>query len=222
MLIYSGGVISQMEKAMHLIKAMTLGAILLTGIAASAQEFPKAEIALDYSYARFAPNLPNSQGHSLNGGGGSLTYNVMENLGIKAEFHGYGSTLTGFSIPGWKGNVQGNLFTYLFGPQIKSRGGRVNAFIHVLLGGAHTNVYGNAYKLLCQPNTGSCGLSATPGGDGFALVFGGGADVPINKIVSIRPAGVDYLMTRFTNPLTSTTVQNNFRYTAGVVFNLAQ
>jgi hypothetical protein len=33
-------------------------------------------------------------------------------------------------------------------------------------------------------------------------------------------AGIDYLMTRFTNPFTSTNNQSNFRYTAGIVFTL--
>ncbi len=214
---------------MNLTRTMAFGTILLFGMAATAQEFPRAEIVFDYSYARFAPSLPNSQGHSLNGGGGSFTYNFTENLGIKAEFQGYGSTLTGFSIPasatfptGGKGNVQGDLFTYLFGPQVKARGGKVNPFVHILFGGAHTNVYANAYKAVCQPSAGACRFSATPGGDGFALAFGGGVDVPINKTIAIRPAGIDYLMTRFTNPLTSTTNQNNFRYTAGVVFNLSR
>lgn len=213
---------------MNITRAMVFGAILLLGMATWAQEFPRAEVGFDYSYARFAPSAPYSQGHSLNGGGGSVIFNINRYLGIKADLQGYGSTLVGFNIPsnssfpgGVSGNVQGNLFTYLFGPQIKIRAEKWQPFVHALFGGAHTNVYANAFDTLCQPIAGGCTLSTAPAADAFAMAFGGGVDIPLNKTLSIRPVGIDYLMTRFTNPFTSTNNQNNFRYTAGVVINLA-
>jgi hypothetical protein len=46
---------------------------------------------------------------------------------------------------------QGNLFTYLFGPQVKLRAHKFEPFASLLFGGAHTNVYGNAFTQLCQP-----------------------------------------------------------------------
>ena len=202
--------------------AMILGAILLVAMAAWAQEFPRAEIGFDYSYARFSPSTTYTSGHSLNGGGGSFTFNITQSIGIKGEFQGYGSTLVGFTIPtipgGVTGNVQGNLFTYLFGPQVKIRSEKVQPFVHALFGGAHSNVYANAYKAV--HGTGST-ISVTPSNDAFAMAIGGGIDIPITKIIAIRPAGIDYLLTRFSNPFTGTDSQNNFRYTAGVVFNLA-
>ncbi len=201
-------------------KAMILAAILVLGAGALAQEFPRAELGFDYSYARYAPSLPYSSGHSLNGGGGSVTFNITESLGIKADLQGYGSTLVPFKTPaGVNGNVQGNLFTYLFGPQVKIRSEKVQPFVHLLFGAAHSNVYARAFNIVCTSPT-SCGYG-TPSSDAFAMAFGGGIDIPITKLIAIRPAGIDYLMTRFTNPLTSTNNQNNFRYTAGVVFNLA-
>ncbi len=208
---------------MKITKAMVLGAVLLLGLAAWGQEFPRAELGFDYSYARFNPSAPYTQGHSLNGGGGSATFNLTQYFGIKAELQGYGSTLVGFKVPstntfpGLTGNVQGNLFTYLFGPQVKIRSEKVQPFVHVLFGGAHSNVYAHAYNVVCGS---SCGVAA-PSSDAFAMVAGGGIDIPITKMIAIRPAGIDYLLTRFNNPLTGTNNQNNFRYTAGVVFNLA-
>ena len=211
---------------MRVMKGFITAAILIISVGALAQEFPKAEVGFDYSYARYAPSSPNSKGHSLNGGGGTATFNINSYLGIKMDLQGYGSNLTGFNIPpstffpsGLNGNVQGNLFTYLFGPQIKVRTPRFEPFGHLLFGGAHTNVYGNAFTQLCQPIVGGCAVSKRPAGDAFAMAFGGGIDIPITKIIAIRPAQVDYLLTRFSNPFTGTNNQNNFRYQAGIVFN---
>jgi hypothetical protein len=141
---------------------------------------------------------------------------------------GYTSNTTGFNIPanstfpnGLNGNVQGNMFTFLFGPQFKVRAHKIQPFGHLLFGGAHTNVYGNAFKTLCQPIAGNCGTAKAPTAQAFALDFGGGVDIPINKTVSFRPAEIDYLMTRYSNPFTKTSNQNNFRYSVGIVFTLA-
>ena len=197
--------------------------ILLT-LSVAAQEFPKAEIAIDYSFVRYAPSAAYTKGHSLNGGGGAIVYNLSQYFGIKMDLQGYGSNTTNFVIPpntffpgGASGKVQGNLFTYLFGPQVKVRAHYFQPFAHLLFGGAHSNVYGNAFKQLCQPLAGGCTLSAAPTGDAFAMAFGGGVDIRINKTISIRPGEVSYLLTRFTNAFTDTN-QNNLRYSAGINF----
>jgi hypothetical protein len=163
----------------------------------------------------------------LNGGGGSATVNINDYLGIKIDLQGFGSNLSSFNIPanpifpiGLNGRVEGNLFTYLFGPQIKVRAHHFQPFGNALFGGAHTNVYGDAFKILCQPIVGGCDLSKAPTADAFAMQFGGGLDIPINKIISFRPAEIDYLITRFDNPLSGTTNQHNFRYSVGLSFNL--
>jgi outer membrane protein with beta-barrel domain len=202
------------------------GAILLLGVAVCAQEFPRAEVGVDYSYARFAPSIPNSQGHSLNGGGGWFTYNINDYIGLKADLQGYGSNHTAFAIPssanfpgGAFGSVQGNLFTYLFGPEIKVRAHGFHPFGHLLFGAAHSNVYGNLFKTICQPVAGGCAFSKAPSSDAFAMAFGGGVDIPITKSVSFRPAEIDYLLTRYSNPFTQTQNQNNFRYSAGILFS---
>ena len=210
---------------MNVKRVLICGTMLLLGGAAWAQEFPRAEVGVDYSYARFAPSAPYSKGHSLNGGGGELNINFNEYLSIKMDLQGYGSNLTTFNIApnptfplGASGNVQGNLFTYLFGPQIKVRAHHFQPFGHLLFGGAHTNVYGNAFHTICQPIVGGCAISKAPASDAFAMDFGGGVDIPVHKNVSIRPAQFDYLLTRFHNPFTGDNNQNNFRYSAGIVF----
>ena len=198
----------------------------LFSITAWAQEFPKAEVGLDYSYARFAPNAAGSRGHSLNGGGGSLVFNFNQYLGIKADFQGYGSTTTNFFFApslrfptGASANVQGNLFTYMFGPQIKLHTPKIQPFVHALFGGAHSNVYANAFKHICVSGSTVCSFSTAPANNAFAMAFGGGVDIPIGHVVAIRPAEIDYLYTNFTNQFNNSN-QNNFRYSGGIVFNL--
>jgi hypothetical protein len=212
---------------MNLTNALVFGTIFLVGLTAWGQEFPRMEAGANYSYLRFAPSGPYTKGHSLNGGGGSLVYNWNEYLGLKLDLQGYTSNTTDFSIPanstfptGLTGKVQGNMFTYLFGPQMKVRAHKIQPFGHLLFGGAHTNVYGNALKTLCQPIAGICGITKAPTAEAFAMDFGGGVDIPINKIISFRPAQIDYLLTRYSNPFTKTNNQNNFRYSVGILFAL--
>jgi hypothetical protein len=214
---------------MKITKVAVVSALLLIGVAVWAQEYPLKEVGFDFSYARYAPSGAYTQGHSLNGGGGSLVYNIAEYLGIKADLQGYGSNLTHFVIPagltnfpgGFTGNVQGNLFTYMFGPQLKVRVPKFQPFVHLLLGGAHSNVYGKAFRTICQPMVGVCGFSKAPAGDAFAMTFGGGLDIPIGHKISFRPAEIDYLMTNFNNAFTNG-LQNNFRYSAGINFNIGE
>ena len=198
---------------------------LLLSITAWAQEFPRAELGFDYSYLRYAPNAPGTRGHSLNGGGGSLVFNINRYLGIKADLQGYGSTTSSFTLApgpnfpsGASAKVQGNLFTYLFGPQIKLHTPRIQPFVHALFGGAHSNVYANAFKDICLPGSLVCSFSRAPSNNAFAMAFGGGVDIPIGHVVAIRPAEIDYFYTKFTNQFNNSN-QNNFRYSGGIVFN---
>src|SRR5579864_4107786 len=210
---------------MQVRRVLICGAILLLGMTAWAQEFPRFELGADYSFARFNPNAAYTQGHSLNGGGGSITINFNEYLGLQMDLHGYQSNTNNFTIPsglsfpgGASGKVSGDLFTYLFGPQIKVRAHGVHPFGHLLFGAAHTNVYADAFKQICQPIAGTCSFKTSPAEDAFAMAFGGGVDIPLGNTVSFRPAEIDYLLTRYTNPFANSN-QNNFRYSAGLVLS---
>ena len=201
---------------------LTLG--LLLSVNAWSQEYPKAEVGFDYSYARYNPNPYGAQGRNLNGGGGSLVFNVDQYLGIKMDLQGYGSSTSTFVVPagpifpsGGSASVSGNLFTYLFGPQIKIHSPKAQPFVQALFGGAHSNVYANAFKNIC--GLGACGVSTAPSSNAFAMAFGGGVDIPVGRVVSIRPAELDYLFTDFTNRFNNSH-QNNFRYSGGITLNL--
>jgi len=196
-------------------KSLVLIAVaLICTVAAVAQDVPKFEVPVGFSFVNVHPDLSPITSFNIFGGGGGFVYNVTSWIGIKADLAGYtqGSglknQLINNNIPVTY-NVQGNVFTYLFGPQIKKHSGRIQPFGEALFGGAHSNAYGNAYNNIH-------GLtSASNSNNVFAMEFGGGVDYVLTKHVQLRPVEVDYLYTRF-GPNSGT--QNNFKYFAGLNF----
>jgi hypothetical protein len=57
---------------MKLSSVLAVGVIVIVGVAAWAQDAPKGELAVQYSFLRFNPSIYNSQSHNLNGGGMAL------------------------------------------------------------------------------------------------------------------------------------------------------
>jgi Outer membrane protein beta-barrel domain len=187
-------------------------------MAAFAQDVPKFEVPIGFSFVNVHPDLSPVTSFNIFGGGGGFVYNVTPWIGIKADFEGYtqGSGLkqtlinNGYTV---NGNLQGNVFTYLFGPQIKKHSGKWQPFGQALFGAAHSNAYANIYDSIH-------GLtSASSNNNAFAMEFGGGLDFALTPHVQLRPVEVDYLYTRFgVNGTNYTGNQNNFKYFAGVNF----
>ena len=199
-------------------KKMT-GLLFLTlalALGACAQDVPKVEIPLGFSMVNVHPNLNPITSFNVFGGGGQVDFNFGNYFGIKADFMGYtqGSGLKVSQNGQFLGNVNGNVFTYMFGPQIKKHTGVFQPFGEALFGAAHTNLYGNICKL-----QNGC-LSGSGDNNGFAMAFGGGIDLRVAKHFAIRPVEVDYLFTRFSaNHVANYTAnQNNFRYFGGLEF----
>jgi opacity protein-like surface antigen len=190
-------------------------ALLFSGVV-MAQEDHKIEVTGDYSYFRFNHGLPsyfNSQ--NLNGGGGDVTYFLTQMIGFKADLQGYGN-YTQCTKPGAPitGCAQGNLFTYIFGPEIKFRMGKLEPFGEVLLGGAHSNLYGNA----CTHISDNC-ASKSPSNNAFAFDVGDGVDFAVTEKIAIRIVDAAYVLTRFGNNFTGgNNSQSNFRLQTGVQF----
>ena len=212
---------------MKLRSAIVLGIVLMLGTAAFAQDYPKIEVPMYYSYMRFNPENSNIvSGFSLNGGGGGVTYFFTHSLGITTEFNGYASTTRTFVFPatanspcpgGCTVTGSGDLFTYNVGPVFKYRGERWQPFVETLFGGAHSNTYNNVFHNLCV-NPGTCTLTLTPSNNAADFIIGGGIDIPITKLISIRPGQFDYVLTRFGNNFTKGNQnQSNFRYNGGIV-----
>jgi outer membrane immunogenic protein len=210
---------------MRVVTASLFVMVLLLGTTGLAQD--KFELYGEYSYLRFNPTVFGLNSRSFNGGGGGATWYFAKILGIKGEFMGYGSTSftktfnTSVTLPG--GGIipagtytsQGNMFTYLFGPVLKIPIPKVTPFGEILFGGSYTNGYVNLTNSIIS-NGGT--ISKTPTQHPFTLALGGGLDISIAKHLSIRPGEIDYVLSRYSNPLTSTNNQNNFRYCGGVVF----
>jgi opacity protein-like surface antigen len=190
-----------------------LGIILLFGTMAFAQSDHKIEVTGNYSYIHVNPQNNNIiPTLSLNGGGGSGAFYFSKNIGIVAEFEGYGSYTHNINTGAGLVSVSGNLFTYNVGPIVKFRFSRFEPFVETMFGGAHSNFYGNLYN-----NCGGSCASTSPSNNAFDFIIGGGVDLPVSSKVAIRPLEFDYLLTRFGNAFTGgNNNQSNFRYQAGL------
>jgi hypothetical protein len=197
---------------MEMKKVSVLIAVLLMGTAVFAQEDHMAEITGYYSYFRFNPeNSGTFNSHSLNGGGADISYFFTSMIGIKAEFAGYQSTSVTFTNNVSTATASANLFTYNVGPVFKFRAEKFEPFAEALFGGAHSSFYSNLCKQLA-----TC-VAKNPSNNAFDFVLGGGIDIPLSHSIAIRPAQVDYVLTRFGNGFTrGNQNQSNFRYQAGI------
>jgi hypothetical protein len=206
-------------------KGFLLTIVALFGLVAFGQNqdvVPKVEIPVGFSLVNVHPNLDPITSFNLFGGGGEFDVNFGSVFGVKADFMGYTQSSglkNKLETLGYAGEVSGNVFTYMFGPQIKKHTGEFQPFGEVLFGAAHTNTYVSIFDAVH-------GITNASGdNNGFAMAAGGGIDVRITRHFSIRPVQVDYLLTRFSvsgtvngTSLTYTANQNNFRYFGGVIF----
>jgi len=207
---------------MDIRRVILFGAVLLTSISALAQ---RADVFVEYSYLHFSPTIGGLTSTNFNGGGGGADLYFLKILGIKADFMGYANTTFtrtynnpvtlpgGGTIPAGTYSTEGNMFTYLFGPVLRIPLPVVKPFGEVLFGGSHTN----AYVGLANAINGAGGTISAPSQHPFTMAAGGGVDVSVSHHVAIRVAEFDYVLTRYTNPLTSTNNQNSFRYAGGLV-----
>jgi hypothetical protein len=158
---------------------------------------PKLEVYGGYDYVRFQINSdvngqPPSQTYNANGGGGELTYNLTNWLGVLGDTAGYWATST--SSPARAGAA----IPYLFGPRASLRRRTVTPFAQVLAGGVVT----------------SSGIETTGWQNHFAMAAGGGIDIRASRYLSLRPVEAEYFMTKIPDGLNNR--QNNFRFSAGL------
>jgi hypothetical protein len=207
---------------MNVRSVIVLGIVLLFGTKAFAQDYPKAEVTVNYSYIRFVPQNNNIlQSFSLNGGGGNVALYFGHAFGIQGDFQGYGSQTRHFVLPasvcagGCAGSIQANLFTYNIGPIIKFRTPHFEPFVETLFGGAHSDAGGHLFAA-CN-GLGACVSNAkSPSNNAFDFIIGGGVDVRVTGAIAIRVGQFDYILTRFGTGFTGgNNNQSNFRFNAG-------
>ena len=207
---------------MKITRAILFATILFAGVSAVAQ---RADVFGGYSYLNFSPTITGLSSRSFNGGGGAFDLYFLKILGIKADFMYYGSTTFtrtipvtvvtpgGGIIPAGTYSANGNMFTYMGGPLLRIPLPLVKPFGEVLFGASNTDGYSNLSK---QINAAGGTLSVSSQHP-FTLAAGGGLDITVSHHLAIRPAEFDYVLTRYSNPLTNNSSQNNFRYCGGVV-----
>ena len=198
------------------------GLILLTVGAALAQDFPKVETSPAFMYIRTPISYSNGttsikQSFNCAGGGGTFAYNISSLIGIAADLGG--CKYFGQTVPAQVSTkIDGNGFTYLFGPRITLRKGKLNPFFEVNFGGMRIS-------LSCKSSSTNCNAFShgnTYSKNAFALTAGGGFDIRLSKKFSLRPIQAEYLYTRFGNSCpanicTNNNNQNSFRLKSGIV-----
>jgi hypothetical protein len=140
---------------------------------------------------------------------GCITTTTTQNLNfngweVGGAFKVLGPLALAADFSDTSGSFQGahtHLKTYLVGPQLRFPG-PISPFAQFLVGGAH------------ESTTSSLGpvVTGSPTQNAFATALGGGLDLKLLPLLSVRPVQVDYLLTHF-----NSNTQNQFRFSAGVV-----
>lgn len=159
-------------------------------------------------------------GGSLGGWEAQGTYNFTRHFGVTADFSGNSKQLAGFSALGFSAGTREHMYDMLFGPTVTGYFGKSSVFGHALFGVALSSLNAG----VTAPIVG--GFSAPlDSSNAFAMAFGGGLDIGLSRHFAIRAAQVDFIRTNF-NTLDSltglttgtSTNQNNFRYSGGVIW----
>jgi len=208
--------------------ALTALVALSSLMAYAGDDHPTVETFAGFTYMR-ANSATNVPAFSTNGGGGQLAVNFNKWVGfvmdIGAVHNGNISDV----------HLDTTFVNYLWGPRISLRYSRITPYFNVLFGGmrASSSIALNAIPVppsATQPiylpgqttplpaNT-PVTLRAVTSQTAFAMATGGGLDIKINKYVSFRPIGLDYMMTRLQNVRDlNDRNQHHLRYTTGFNF----
>ena len=147
-----------------------------------------------------------------------MAFNLNNYFGIVGDFGGYESDhLTLGGAPPINVHADGSAFSYMFGPRVSFRSGRLTPFAQYLLGG----LYATRVKL--PGCSGGAVCTALPSENAFAMTAGGGVDVTLTRHFALRVIQVEYMFTRFRDPTSSTgqtARQNDVRLSTGIVFRM--
>jgi hypothetical protein len=174
-------------------KRLAIFATLFVFAAAGLAQVPTAgNIFLGYSYANGSTGDTNSG--SLNGWEASVEGRIFPFVGLVADYSQNSGTLGLNSIAG---NSSTRVQSYLFGPRVSAKAGKVRPFAEVLIGGAHLHQTSTTAFAL---NTDTC----------VAFSVGGGIDYSIAPHIAWRTQLGD-LQTRFYSG-----TQNELRLSTGL------
>jgi len=157
---------------------LLLGSVLLSIVAlAQEQPVPKVDVFTGYEWLNPGGPVPNPTGSpdnpipqnvpSLNYGGvGDVTYNFSKILGLSLD---YGRS------DGGKGALSSSEGALSLGPRFIWRGEQTDFFVHTLLS---WNRFSGPYKLAAN--------------NGIGSILGGGMDLNLSRLISLRVFEADY------------------------------
>jgi hypothetical protein len=182
----------------HAVTRLFLPTLLLTAmvVISSATVFaqdnqaPKAEIFGGYSFLHSGGDSPDGTylGDIQKGWGAAGTWDFNRWLGLTIDVSGHYKD-------------QANVYTFMAGPQVKFRTGRISPFLEALGG----EVYVAPAHIDSQ---------FTPG-----MMAGGGIDIEAGRHLAIRPIQADYIYTPAQDPF-GRTAWGGYRLQAGLVLKL--
>jgi opacity protein-like surface antigen len=154
---------------------------------------------------------------NLDGFNVAVTYNITKRFGITGDFSAHFRKNTE-NVTGGTISFKASSYNYLVGPQYKfTNKTRFTPFVRALAGASN-----NHFSFQATPNgTTTPVFDANLNLTDFALAFGGGLDVRVNKRVSIRAFQLDYnpVFVRSRPELGVDARRfDNFRFSIGVVF----
>jgi opacity protein-like surface antigen/outer membrane protein OmpA-like peptidoglycan-associated protein len=190
-----------------------IGTAVLLLSTAAAQDWPRYETSLQYTFTRFNPSR-NFSSFNANGGSGQFAYNFNRWFGGVIDL---GAVHNGRVLDSTMAN-------YLAGPRISlHKGSRITPYIQTLFGGVYATSSTEApFVPIVQDAPvipAGTTIRATRQETAFAMTAGGGLDIKMSKHVSFRPIQVEYFMTRLANLHGfDDNRQDNVRYSAGLNF----
>lgn len=144
---------------------------------------------------------------SLNGWEGSFTVNGNEYLSGVIDVSGL--------YTGWESNEIGlsSMHNFMVGPQFRLTkvSERFVPFVRALFGLSHIR-----FSDQLEDND-----EGQMNQNGFAMAFGGGVDFNLNDRISIRPAQIEFVTTRF-NTVGRAEFVNSTRFAAGVIIKIGE
>lgn len=201
-------------------KKVVLGIFLLFAMSALAQELPRVETYLGYTFVRVnsAINVP---AFSANGGMGEIAFNFNKWFAAVGSFPAvHNGNINDL-------HVDQTMFGYMFGPRVNLRFGRITPFFETLFGGTHdTRSFRSSVAVFVGGvNTITVFQRFVNSADAFSMLAGGGLDLPIGDHLAFRPIKIDYYLTRFQpvfipnlGSINRDRNQNNLLYSTGLNF----
>jgi hypothetical protein len=171
-----------------------------TSAFAQTASFPKREIAVNYSFISTdileTPEVvPGGRDNVPLGWNAAVTYFLADNLGLSGEVGGHYGRQTLFS----GADADLTYHTFLFGPRLVHRDGKVEMFTSMLVGIAQASI----------KTGGSPAATATD----FTMAVGGGVDYVGSRRLGVRILRVDYVVGELYE-----SINNTIRVMSGVTY----